>query len=446
MRILYAYMVNVPNTISGITKEEKLAILGMAARYDASCSSSGSTRKNQDGTGNAARMGICHSWADDGRCISLLKVLQSNACSYDCAYCVNRRSNDIPRATFSSEELSEITMQFYKRNYIEGLFLSSAVFRSSDYSMELMLRTVQLLRKNHRFGGYIHMKVMPGADQKLIAQAGFFADRISANIELPTAKSLEFLAPDKAPSDILGSIKDISHKIRDNADERKQFKKAGYFAPAGQSTQLIVGATGDTDRTIVTLSESLYRKLSLKRVYYSAYIPMVTDPRIPMIVKPPLMREHRLYQADWLLRFYKFTADEILSDAHPNLEMEIDPKAAWALRNYQRFPIEINRASYDEILRVPGIGVMSAQRIIRARSHNALTFEHLKKLGIVLKRAQYFILCSGKAMHRSVYPEAVRADLVPGKSEIRRSELHAGQLPLFRAETNLLPIELSQEI
>jgi putative DNA modification/repair radical SAM protein len=337
-------------------------------------------------------------------------------------------------------------MQFYIRNYIEGLFLSSAVHISPDYSMELMLRTVQLLRQSHRFNGYIHLKVMPGVDKRLIEKAGLFADRVSANIELPSAKGLELLAPDKHPALVLGSIRDISYKIREHKDARKSLPATPHFAPAGQSTQLIVGATGDTDRTIINLSESLYNKYSLKRVYYSAYIPVMKDNRLPAIITPPLKREHRLYQADWLLRFYGFRASEILNDAHPDLDIDVDPKVSWALRNYHFFPVEINRASYEEILRVPGIGVKSAQRIIMARRHTTLGREELKRLGVVLKRAQYFISCSGRLIHKELYPEAVRADLIPGEISISKAELRAGQLPLFMPQRTLLPAELSLEI
>jgi len=391
-------------------------------------------------------MGICHSWADDGRCISLLKLLLSNACAHDCAYCINRRSNDVPRATFTPEEVADITIEFYRRNYIEGLFLSSAVVKTPDYSMELMLRAVKLLRSTHRFGGYIHLKVMPGADPKLIAEAGFLADRVSANIELPSSKGLELLAPDKHPAMVLGSIKGISHKIKENADERKSIRTAKRFAPAGQSTQLIVGATGDTDKTIITLSESLYRSLSLKRVYYSAFVPVTRDSRLPVVSAPPLKREHRLYQADWLLRYYGFNASELLDDAHPNLDMEVDPKVSWALRHPSFFPVEVNRAGYEEILRIPGVGVKSAQRIISARKQTSLGFEELRRLGVVLKRAQYFVTCRGRSIHRGLYPEAILADLSPEKNLIRIGELREGQMSLFRSEQKLLPMELTQEI
>lgn len=416
---------------SAQSREDKLAILAMAARYDASCSSSGSSRANTGGTGNAAPSGICHSWSEDGRCISLLKILQTNSCAHDCAYCVNRRSNDIPRAAFTPEEVADITMQFYSRNYIEGLFLSSAVYRSPDYSMELMIRSARLLRTTHRFNGYIHMKVMPGADARLLREAGLLADRLSANIELPSSRSLVHLAPDKDPAALLGSLRGISRGIREERDSARVIHSAPAFAPAGQSTQLIIGATPDSDRTIMTLTESLYRKLSLRRVYYSAFVPVSNDRRLPALTTPPLKREHRLYQADWLLRFYGFSASELFDDAHQNLPLEFDPKAAWALRNFSRFPVEINRAPYEELLRVPGIGVTTARRIVAARRHGSLGFDELKRLGVVLKRARYFLTCRGRAFTGSVYPEALRAALSDEAPMIPRRELEAGQLALF---------------
>lgn len=423
---------------------DKLSILGMSAKYDASCSSSGSSRKNPGGSGNAVAAGICHSWGEDGRCISLLKVLQTNICSFDCAYCINRKSNDIPRALFSPAELADLTMQFYKRNYIEGLFLSSAVLKNSDYSMELMLKTVSLLRNVHRFGGYIHLKVMPGADPLLIKRAGFLVDRISANIELPTGESLSLLAPDKKPDKLIGSIKDISSNIRESVDEYR-FKRSVTYAPGGQSTQMIIGATPDTDKTILNLTESLYKKLSLKRVYYSAYVPVTNSSLLPALTKPPLLREHRLYQADWLLRFYGFKTHEILNDEYPNLDMRIDPKTAWAMRNYHLFPVEISTASYEEILRIPGIGVQSAQRIIKARRFSKLTFEDLKKIGVVMKRAKYFLSCGGKMMSSNFSHDLILAEAGGLYSEIKISELREGQLPLFR-EQSIPPIEIAQEI
>jgi putative DNA modification/repair radical SAM protein len=414
------------------TKEEKLAILSMAARYDASCSSSGSSRGNKNGgLGNAQASGVCHSWSDDGRCISLLKILLSNNCMHDCAYCVNRRSNDIPRASFTSEEVADITIEFYKRNYIEGLFLSSAVYRSADYSMELMIRAVRHVRERG-FNGYIHLKVMPGGDPRLIQEAGLLADRISANIEFPTSKGLELLAPDKNPALVLGSIKNISHRIREYGDSKIYLPRSTpQFASAGQSTQLIVGATDDSDKTILNLSESLYKKLSLKRVYYSAFVPVSSDSRLPALLKPPLKREHRLYQADWLLRFYGFSASEILDEKHPHLAENLDPKTAWALRNYSFFPVEINKASYMEILRVPGIGVVSAQRILKSRRQMKLGFPELKRLGVVLKRAQFFITCNGLMMHKTMYPESIAEVLSDEPGLIKQKELIAGQLSLF---------------
>ncbi len=370
----------------------KLDILGMAAKYDASCSSSGSSRPNTaGGIGNAARAGICHSWSDDGRCISLLKILQTNRCIYDCAYCVNRRSSDVPRAVFTPEEVADLTINFYRRNYIEGLFLSSGIWKSPDYTMELLIRTVKLLRRERRFNGYIHMKVMPGTDERLIREAGLFADRLSANIELPTSRSLALLAPDKIGTTVMDSVKRISQAVRETGIERRTSRKAPAFAPAGQSTQLIIGASPDPDLTVLALSQALYRTLSLRRVYYSAFMPVSEDTRLPAIPAPPLVREHRLYQADWLLRFYGFSADELLTMERPNLPLDMDPKAAWALANLDRFPVDVNRADYETLLRVPGLGVLSARRIIAARRFNRLDADSLKKLGVVLKRARHFL-------------------------------------------------------
>jgi len=370
----------------------KLDILGMAAKYDASCSSSGSGRPNTaGGIGNAARAGICHSWSDDGRCISLLKILQTNRCIYDCAYCVNRSSNDVPRAVFSPEEVADLTINFYRRNYIEGLLLSSGIWKSPDYTMELLIRTVKLLRQERRFNGYIHLKVMPGADERLIREAGLFADRLSANIELPTSRSLALLAPDKIGKTIMSTVKRISHAVRETGIERRTSRKAPSFAPAGQSTQIIIGASPDPDLTVLALSQALYRRLALRRVYYSAFMPVSKDTRLPALPAPPLVREHRLYQADWLLRFYGFSADELVSAEQPDLPLDMDPKAAWALANLDRFPVDVNRADYETLLRVPGLGVLSARRIIAARKYNRLGPDSLKKMGVVLKRARHFL-------------------------------------------------------
>ncbi|MFL0245840.1 putative DNA modification/repair radical SAM protein [Candidatus Clostridium stratigraminis] len=376
---------------------EKLKILSGAAKYDVSCSSSGSSRKNKaNGIGNASESGICHSFAADGRCISLLKILLTNYCIYDCTYCINRRSNDVSRAAFTPEEVADLTINFYKRNYIEGLFLSSAVFRNPNYTMELLVRTVTLLREAYNFNGYIHLKAIPGADELLIKRAGELADRISVNVELPSNESLKLLAPQKSSNSILKPMAYIDSQIISNVEEKKFFRNAPSFVPAGQSTQLIIGATKDSDLKIMKLSENLYNNYNLKRVYYSAYVPVNNNPKLPYIINPPLLREHRLYQADWLLRFYGFSAGELLNDNKPNLDINFDPKTDWAINNLSHFPIEINSASQRLLLRIPGIGVRSVKRIAAARKVHNLTFEDLRKLGVVLKRAQYFITCSGK--------------------------------------------------
>jgi len=391
--------------------EEKLRILGGAARYDVSCSSSGVRRPARRGKlGDCSRFGVCHSWSDDGRCISLLKVLFSNHCIYDCAYCANRASVSRPRASFTPRELADLTMDFYRRNYIEGLFLSSAVWVSPDHTMERLLLTARLLRQEKGFNGYIHLKAIPGASPELIRQAGIYADRMSVNIELPTERSLRLLAPDKRKEDILGPMGDVAERISANREERKRFRKAPAFVPAGQSTQLIVGATPESDLRIVELAEGLYRRYGLKRVYYSAFVPVSDDPRLPRLENPPLLREHRLYQADWLIRHYGFASEEILDEDHPFLDEELDPKSAWALRHPEFFPVEVNRADYETLLRVPGLGVRSARRIIGARRVHSLDFEDLRKIGVVMKRARYFITCRGR------YYAASRA----GEEEIRR--------------------------
>jgi len=376
---------------------EKLRILSAAAKYDVSCSSSGSRRKsNNDGLGAAQTSGICHSFSSDGRCISLLKVLLSNDCIYDCSYCLNKRSEDSQRASFSNDEIVKLTMDFYKRNYIEGLFLSSAIERNPDYTMERISAIVKKLRFEEKFGGYIHIKAIPGASKELIDSAGRFADRMSVNIELPSSDSLHLLAPQKRKEAIISSFKNITSSITENRDAKKKFKKAPSFIPAGQSTQLIVGASPESDGHILKLSENLYRKFSLKRVYYSAYVPVIVSPLLPSLVSPPLLREHRLYQADWLLRFYNFSSKELFANENENLNYNLDPKTSWAVNNFSFFPVDINKASYEQILRVPGIGVISAQRIITARKFHSLSDEDLTKLGVVMKRAKYFIVSSNK--------------------------------------------------
>ena len=375
---------------------EKLKILADSAKYDASCSSSGSERKNMPGgIGNAARMGICHTFSGDGRCVSLLKVLLTNFCMYDCQYCVNRTSNDVPRAAFTPRELADLTIQFYKRNYIEGLFLSSAVVRSPDHTMELLIECLTILRREYRFNGYIHAKTIPGASQELINRIGLLVDRVSVNIELPSNASLKAFAPQKSKEAILRPMGQITGAITQSKQELALYRHAPSFAPAGQSTQMIIGATPETDYSILTLSEQLYKRYALKRVYYSAYVPVGTNPLLP-VTAPPLLREHRIYQADWLLRYYGFTAEELLSAEHPNFNNFIDPKCDWALRHWELFPVEINRAPYQVLLRVPGLGVRSAQKIVRARRAAALRFEDLKKMRISMKRAKYFVTCGGK--------------------------------------------------
>ena len=420
----------------------KLEILADAAKYDVSCSSSGSNRQNKKGgLGNASAAGICHSWTDDGRCISLLKILMSNSCIYDCAYCVNRSSNDLPRATFTPEEVADITINFYKRNYIEGLFLSSAVVKSPDHTMEQFIEILKKLRDVENFNGYIHLKAIPGADKKLLDKAGSYADRMSVNIELPTEDGLRMLAPQKKQNEILGPMNDIKQGMLQSIEERKIFRNSPKFVPAGQTTQLIVGATKDSDYRILKLSEGLYNDFQLKRVYYSAFVPVSTNPLLPRISSPPLVRENRLYQADWLLRFYGFNSDELLSEDKPDFDLLLDPKCDWALRNIDKFPIEINRAEYHMLLRVPGIGVKSAQRIVSSRRFCQLDFDDLKKLGVVLKRAKYFITCKG--IHsgiKSMEPVDIRANIL-GDS----SKKDPRQLSLFDLEGGMgndLNIEL----
>jgi putative DNA modification/repair radical SAM protein len=375
----------------------KIAILGEAARYDASCASSGTRREAPaGGMGGAAMGGICHSWADDGRCISLLKILLTNYCEYDCAYCINRRSNDLPRAAFTVEEVVTLTLEFYKRNYIEGLFLSSGVTGGPDATMERLTRVAETLRTQHRFAGYIHLKAIPGASPDLLRRAGRFADRLSVNIELPSGASLQRLAPDKNRDGILQPMGLIGRGITESRAERRQSRTAPRFAPAGQSTQLIVGASPENDRHILHLAASLYSHFDLKRVYYSAFLPAGNPSLLPALTTPPLRREHRLYQADWLMRFYGFAADELLDDQHPQLDETLDPKAAWALRHPQFFPVDLNRAELGILLRVPGIGPTSARRIVSSRRFASVRFEDLAKLGVVLRRARYFIACPGQ--------------------------------------------------
>ena len=379
---------------------DKLTILTDAAKYDASCTSSGVKRGSRPGMiGNTSSSiaGCCHSFSADGRCISLLKVLMTNYCVYDCKYCVNRRSNDTRRTAFTPRELAELTIQFYRRNYIEGLFLSSGVLRDPDYTTLRMIESLQLLRQEYGFNGYIHAKAIPGTSPELVQRLGYLADRLSVNIELPSQKGLASLAPDKSKAAILAPMRLIEAQGRQNKEELVEYRHAPTFAPAGQSTQLIVGATEDSDRHILHLTESLYARYRLKRVFYSAYVPVVENPLLPALhTKPPLLREHRLYQADWLLRFYGFRAEELLDDQHPNFDPMLDPKCYWAITHPEQFPVEIMTAGLDRLLRVPGIGPTGARRILSARRTGPLHFDDLKKMGIVLKRAQFFILCGGR--------------------------------------------------
>ena len=379
---------------------EKLTILTDAAKYDAACTSSGGNRtakKGYIGNTSSSVAGCCHSFSADGRCVTLLKVLMTNKCVYDCKYCVNRRSNDTKRAAFTPEELADLTINFYRRNYIEGLFLSSGVFRSPDYTTELMIQSLRLLREQYRFNGYIHAKAIPGTSPELVEQLGLLADRLSVNIELPSEAGLKTLAPDKSKTAILSPMRQIQVRNQQNREELVKYRHAPKLAPAGQRTQLIVGATPDTDFHILRLTQGLYDRYKLKRVFYSAYVPVVEHALLPSKdVKPPLLREHRLYQADWLLRFYGFRAEELLDDQHQNFDPRVDPKCSWALAHLDFFPVEVNTADYETLLRVPGVGVVSARRILAARRAGPLHIENLSKLGVVMKRAQYFLTASGK--------------------------------------------------
>jgi putative DNA modification/repair radical SAM protein len=405
------------------TVYDKLKILVEAAKYDVSCSSSGTVRNNKEGgLGNTlGGVGVCHSFAADGRCISLLKIMLTNCCIYDCAYCINRRSNDRPRATFSVSELVDLTIEFYRRNYIEGLFLSSGVVRNPDYTMERMVKVVKDLRTIHRFNGYIHLKSIPGASNELIQEAGLYADRMSVNVEIPNETSLQRLAPEKNFKSIFQPMQYIRQHALESSEERKHFRSAPRFVPAGQSTQMIVGATPENDKDILQLSSSLYAQPTMRRVYYSGYISVNTyDKRLPALKQPPLVRENRLYQADWLMRFYHFNVNEIVNDAFPNLDLDVDPKLAWALRHPEMFPVDVNTADYEMILRVPGIGVKSATLICSSRHFSRLGFYELKKIGVVMKKAQYFIVCRelpSMTVHE-LTPSGVRNLLVPHKKKI----------------------------
>jgi putative DNA modification/repair radical SAM protein len=420
---------------------EKLRILAESAKYDVSCASSGVSRRGKDGhIGNAHGWGICHSFTADGRCVSLLKIMLTNHCIYDCAYCINRRSNDLPRAAMTPDELVELTLEFYRRNYIEGLFLSSGVMRDPDYTMERMVRVIRDLRTVHRYNGYIHMKSIPGASEALVREAGLYADRLSVNVEIAREDNLKLLAPEKDHASVYRPMKFIHQNLLESAEDRRKFRSAPRWMPAGQSTQMIVGASPDTDDEILKLSSKLYNVQGMKRVYFSAFVPVNDyDTRLPALKLPPLVRENRLYQADWLMRFYGFGAGEIVDDAHPNLDLDIDPKLAWALRHPEAFPVDMNRADYAMILRVPGIGVKSAQLIVAARRHGRISSETLKKIGVVMKKAQYFITCgeiSGGVGPKNtiigdLHPDLVRKVLTTPRTSRRKNSADPAQTALI---------------
>ena len=413
--------------------KEKLAILADAAKYDVSCSSSGSNRKGVKGNlGNTSAFGICHSFTQDGRCISLLKILLTNHCIYDCVYCVSRRSNDIKRAAFTVEEIVDLTINFYRRNYIEGLFLSSGVFKDPNTTMERLVRVAKKLRLEERFNGYIHLKTIPGASDELIREAGLYADRLSINLEIPTKEGLKLLAPEKDHKQMLSNVEFVKNELAINTIEKQKYKHTPKFAPAGQTTQMIIGATNETDQKIIHVADYMYQKLALKRVYYSGYVPVLQDSRLPSLQSQvPVVRENRLYQADWLMRYYGFAPNEIVDERQPFLDLEIDPKLAWALRNSHLFPIDINQAPREMLLRIPGVGMRSVQKILMARKFQTLSYYDLKKMGVTLSRAKYFITCSGATpLAGTIDPLRLRG-LLLGQSHSRHKLLFTGQLSLF---------------
>ncbi|MGY5352043.1 putative DNA modification/repair radical SAM protein [Wenyingzhuangia sp. IMCC45533] len=413
--------------------QEKLKILADAAKYDVSCSSSGSNRKNTNkGLGDASKSGICHTYTQDGRCVSLLKILLTNHCIFDCAYCVTRSSNDIKRAAFKVQEVVDLTINFYRRNYIEGLFLSSGIFKSPDYTMERLVAVAKKLRLEENFNGYIHLKSIPGASDELMREAGLYADRLSVNIEIPTKQGLKLLAPDKNQSDFLKPMTKVKNEIIQYKSEKKIIKSTPKYAPAGQSTQMIVGATGENDMQIMKTSNFLYKKFGMKRVYYSGYIPISYDNRLPQIGTPvPIMRENRLYQTDWLYRFYGFEIDEIVNDHHQFLDLDIDPKLSWALRNLHHFPIDINKADKRMLARIPGVGMNSVYKILQARKHRNLSWDHLKKLGIALNRAQYFMTCASSEFERRDLTADKIKGLIMRQSKSKYAANFSNQLSLF---------------
>ncbi|MDO6820732.1 putative DNA modification/repair radical SAM protein [Zobellia sp. 1_MG-2023] len=413
--------------------KEKLNILADAAKYDVSCSSSGSVRKNNiQGLGDSSGMGICHSYTEDGRCVSLLKILLTNHCIFDCAYCVTRKSNDVKRAAFKIQEVVDLTINFYRRNYIEGLFLSSGIFKSPDYTMERLVAVAKKLRLEENFNGYIHLKSIPGASDELMREAGLYADRLSVNIEVPTISGLKLLAPDKKHEDFTKPMLKVKNEIIQYKSEKKIIKSTPKYAPAGQSTQMIVGATGESDKDIMYSATHYYKNYNMKRVYYSGYVPVAEDSRLPAIgTQVPMLRENRLYQTDWLLRFYGFGVQEILNNDHPNLDMDVDPKLGWALRNMQYFPVDINKADKSVLARVPGLGMKSVHKIIHARRFRKLNWDHLKKIGVALNRAKYFIVCdSNRWEHKDMEGAKIKGLILQNSVGKFRKE-YSNQLQLF---------------
>ncbi|TKD65970.1 putative DNA modification/repair radical SAM protein [Flavobacterium sp. ASW18X] len=413
--------------------KEKLNILADAAKYDVSCASSGSTRKNSNkGLGNSTGMGICHSYTEDGRCVSLLKILLTNHCIFDCAYCVTRRSNDVKRAAFKIQEVVDLTINFYRRNYIEGLFLSSGIFKNADYTMERLVQVAKKLRQEENFNGYIHLKSIPGCSDELMYEAGLYADRLSVNIEVPTVSGLKLLAPEKKHEDFTKPMLKVKNELIRYKNERKLIKSTPKYAPAGQSTQMIVGASGESDKDIMYSATYYYKKYHMKRVYYSGYVPVIQDSRLPSITSQvPMLRENRLYQTDWLLRFYGFSVNEILDESHPNLDHDIDPKLSWALRNMHYFPVDVNSADKSMLLRVPGLGTKSVYKILNARKFRQLNWEHLKKIGVALNRAQYFLICNSKDWHKKdIEAEGIK-NLILRNSQSKFRTQYSNQLSLF---------------
>jgi len=412
---------------------EKLNILADAAKYDVSCSSSGGTRKNTNkGLGDSHTSGICHTYTEDGRCVSLLKILLTNHCIYDCLFCVSRKSNDVKRAAFTVDEVVELTMNFYRRNYIEGLFLSSGIFKNADFTMERLLLVVKKLRLEQNYNGYIHLKTIPGASDELIKEAGLYADRMSINLEMPTEAGLKLLAPEKNHGEVIKPLAFVQQQINQFTADKKLIKHVPTFVPAGQSTQMVIGATPESDKDIMYTANTFYKNFSLKRVYYSGYVPISNDTRMPVLgTQPPLLRENRLYQTDWLMRFYGFKVQEILNDANPNLDIDIDPKLSWAIRNMQHFPVDINTADYKMILRIPGIGVMSAQKIVQARKFGKLRIDQLKKIGVVYNRAKHFIICLDSPYQLKDYQGTQIKAFILAESQSKYLKTDSNQMILF---------------